>query len=391
MATAIVCAPSSDFQTPSSGYSYTRHSRPNRGELTSFAWSLHLPLPRPTPPHKRRKVGPLSSFRLFDELPVELVERVLRNLDLEDLGRLGRVNRSFHTLLRNPYLYEEVVVPHLPRAHAQLVAFLPSILPGTRHLTLRSFPSTSLAALLPACSSRLTTLDLSFSGVTDLDLLSLAPPSFGDGNGRESPLFHLRELRLKGCRRLSSFLALTPYDAETALNPLASLEILDLSWSSLSSLPLPLSSRLPALKHLNLSTTPYLPLDHLASALRDLPSTLDELDLSHLGLGTRELKNLGFSAPDSSVDEYAPRWQDRRASPLRLVLSGNDSLTLASLASLKRHWAASHSSSAAGREIEVEHSPMLLESDEEDDVRRFVEMVAGVVARGPSATADLTR
>lgn len=94
MATAIVCAPSSDFQTPSSGYSYTRHSRPNRGELTSFAWSLHLPLPRPTPPHKRRKVGPLSSFRLFDELPVELVERVLRNLDLEDLGRLGRVNRS---------------------------------------------------------------------------------------------------------------------------------------------------------------------------------------------------------------------------------------------------------------------------------------------------------
>lgn len=357
--------------------------------------ALHLrlvPVAAPSPPaSKRRKVLPPCSVRLFDRLPIEIVELVISFLDLEDLGRLRRANRQvtscpslphsarhadtgnlqFRDLLAKPHLYHTVSLTHIPHVHPQLLAFLPSILSGTRHLCLRSFPSTTLSHLLSSCSDRLTTLDLSFSGVTDSDLLLLAETT---SSAPESALSNLRSLRLKGCRRISSFFPLLCPSSDTSQrSPLQCLENLDLSWSSTSSLPLPLSTHLPSLKHLNLSTTPYLPLGPLTEAIGDLPHGLESLDLSHLWLSAADLTGLSFAPPPPSFSLDTTSISPRT---LALSLSGNDSLTLSSLSILKAHW------SRLPRRIEVEHSPMLLESDEEEDVRRFVEMVAGVVMRG---------
>lgn len=283
---------------------------------------------------------------------------------------------QFHALLSDPRHYADVSIPHLSHVPTELLAFLPSVLCGTRHLSLRSFPSAKLSVLLPACSSRLTTLDLSFSGVRDDDLLALVRPGGRDqlaaGDRGTSVLHNLRALRLKGCRRLTAFLALLRGDNDDP--PFPSLETLDLSWSSLSALPLPLSAHLPRLEDLNLSTTPYLALPHLVDALASLPPRLGALDLSHLGLRARDLRDLG-------AGETALRGTGDRGA-LRLVLAGNDSLTHQSLATLQRHWAAPHSRWGGRARVEVEHSPVLLESDDEDDVRRFVELVAGVVMRG---------
>ncbi|BGP41772.1 hypothetical protein JCM10450v2_005838 [Rhodotorula kratochvilovae] len=390
MATATLCTAPVELSTYS--YDTARYSSVDctSARLASTSFALHLAaasFPRVSlaPASKRRRVGPPSSFRLFEQLPVEIVERVVAYLELEDLARLRTANRAFHSLLQNPRHYADISIAHLPLVHPSLLAFLPSVLSGTRHLSLRSFPSSTLAALLPACSDRLTTLDLSFSGVCDADLLALASVD-PDGGGAASPggphcsaSQNLRTLRLKGCRRISTFL--TALCASRPSSSLPALSTLDLSWSSLSALPLPLSAHLPALTDLALATTPYLPFAHLAHALRDLPPQLRRLDLSHLGLGARELRELGVVAVAAGEGEGAPA----PPAPLRLVLAGNDALTLRALDALQRHWASPASRWAGRAPIEVEHSPVLLESDDEDDVRRFVHMVAGVVMRGGGA------
>ncbi|GAA5889139.1 hypothetical protein JCM8208_007779 [Rhodotorula glutinis] len=391
--------------------------RVSASRASSTSWpSRCVPPPPPRfslPTNKRRRLVPAAHFRLFDQLPVELVERIVGHLDLEDLWRLRAVNLAFYDMLRDPHLYHDVSIPHLPHLDPHLVAFLPSVLSGTQHLSLRSFPSSILSTLLPACSSRLTTLDLSFSGVRDLDLVALAVARAHDGRGstasrrQRGALQNLRTLRVKGCRRLSAFLGqLCPGDGGAG-PAFPSLETLDVSWSSLSILPLPISIHFPQLVELTLSTTPYLALSRVADALADLPPRLALLDLSHLGLCARDLRGLGSAAGSSRLDDEElvkgevplrrpPRASstigaDARSPPcpsspsrpaLRLVLSGNDALTHQSLAALRHHWASPHSRWAGRRAVEVEHSPVLLESDDEDDVRRFIEMVAGVVMRG---------
>ncbi|GAA5888492.1 hypothetical protein JCM5296_000650 [Sporobolomyces johnsonii] len=353
------------------------------------------------PSSKRRKLQPAPPFRPFDSLPLELVDYILQYLTLDELGRLKTLSRSFNTALSQTHLYETIHVPIIPTPHPQLVELLPCILPGTRHLSLRSFASSALGGLLPACTSRLTTLDLSFSGVSDADLLALSfPPTPSDAgtfptHSPASPFSNLRTLRLKGCRRVTSFSRFTS-------SVLPRIQTLDLSWSGVSSLPLPAP---PTLEHLSLSSTPYLSLEHLSAFLSQLPAGLVSLDLSHLALAVEDLLPLDFApAPprtsppllpcsflSSSSSSSSSSPPPPSPLPLRLILAGNDLLTLSALARLKRTWATrfastpspSSSSSHHGRAIEVEHgNVLLLESDEEEDVRRFVEMVAGVAARG---------
>lgn len=291
---------------------------------------------------------------------------------------------------------------HLPlSSHADLVQELPSLLPGTRHLSLRSFPAPTLAKLLPVCSpERLTSLDLSFSSVGDDDLMALSIGGAGGGSGGSpgNGPAHLRSLRLKGCRRISDFLTrlvLETADSTTSTKPrppthaLSNLRVLDLSWSAVSDLPLPLSSHLPLLVTLNLSTTPYLDRTVLKGALETLPCALTDLDLSHLNLTAGDLAQLAFSrpvdcplpSPARALASVGGTITENELTPVRLVLAGNDHFTLSALSTLQTHWSASPSISLLGRRIQVEHGGLLLESDEEDDVRRFVEMVAGVVMR----------
>lgn len=320
-----------------------------------------------------------------------------------------RTPPQLHRILAEPRHYQDVSLSHLPRAHqCTLAERLPALLPGTRHLVLRSFPASTLSALLPACSDRLTTLDLSFSSVSDHDLALLARQ-----NGRRpsrpwssAPLINLRSLKLKGCRRISDFLTrIFNNNGEDPDTPdegggepiLSRLTCLDLSWSSVASLPLPLAARLPALASFSVSTTPYLSRQVLVGAISSLPESMTELDLSHLSLTVKDLSNLAFVAPLSHLSQHPPELQESqwmnpplelppRPRPLRLVLAGNDHLTVSSLAFLERHWSATLPSPQ--RLVEIEHGGLMLESDEEEDVRRFVEMVAGVIMREGRNSSD---
>ncbi|GAA6048542.1 hypothetical protein JCM3770_006544 [Rhodotorula araucariae] len=399
MATATLCSRAGERSTQSHDTATNPWSTYSSTALASPPFTLRLaaasfPAVGAAPVPKRRRVAPASSFRLFDQLPVEVVERILAHLELPDLTRLRTVNRGFRLLLHDPRHYADIAIAHLPLTHPTLVAFLPSVLCGTRHLSLRSFPTHTLAALLPACSERLTSLDLSFSGVRDADLLALAGVNAGVSESssqgpRYSALQNLRILRLKGCRRISTFLTTICSASPSSRSPipLGALTTLDLSWSSLAALPLPLSAHIPALTDLALATMPCLALAHLAHALRRLPSELRSLDLSHLGVGARELRDLGAAARGrgGDGDVAAPAAEGQHACappPLRLILAGNDALTRRALAALLRHWDTPGSRWEGRAPVEVEHSPVLLESDDEDDIRRFVQMVAGVVMRG---------
>lgn len=198
----------------------------------------------------------------------------------------------------------------------------------------------------------------------------------------------IRELRLKGCRGVR--------DGEWLAGLLPSARIVDLSWSGLESLPsscaetsedeedglstsptdsddsgffeleelasiLPPKPRptpFPALQSLSLSSLPYLPCSSLSQFLSSLPPSLQTLDLSHLSLSPSTLLSLHPSPSLRSVN-----------------LVGNDRLTRREVEGFKgrKDW----------RKVEVKHSA-LLESEGEEDVRRFVEMVAGLVGSGRS-------
>ncbi|GAA5921030.1 hypothetical protein JCM1841_005066 [Sporobolomyces salmonicolor] len=417
MATAAVCCtPTSatlaayPWDDPPPPPTCLYRAPPSRSPLLrlSFVRSTSC-LPHAQPSTKRRKLQPTPPFRPFDSLPLELVESILRYLTLEELGRLKALSRSFNAVLSQSHLYETVHVPIIPPPHPLLVQLLPSILPGTRHLSLRSFTSSALEDLLPACTSRLTTLDLSFSGVSDADLLALSgPPTPSDvatfpTHSAASPFSNLLTLRLKGCRRVTSCSRFTS-------SVLPRIQTLDLSWSGVSSLPLPAP---PTLQHLLLSSTPYLPPEHLSEFLSQLPEGLASLDLSHLALAVEDLLPLDFAPaspslpaspdplPSSSSSSSSSSLPTNPSSPaplpslppLRLILAGNDLLTLSALARLKRTWATRFASSASrpGRPVEVEHGNMLLlESDDEEDVRRFVERVAGVAGQSGAGEGRAT-
>ncbi|GAA5977275.1 hypothetical protein JCM10908_004919 [Rhodotorula pacifica] len=339
------------------------------------------------------------AFQLLHSLPTELLELTFEYLGFADLLRVRCVDRSLNRILADARHYHNVSLSQDRLAgHAELAERLRTILPGTRHLVLRSFPSACLSTLLPACSHRLTSLDLSFSSVRDQELLLLAGPRPQMSKSAEptagsplgSPLANLRSLKLKGCRRISDFLTLLfdapdDPDVHSSHAPLARLTNLDLSWSAISSLPHPLATHLPALVSLNLSTTPYLRRKTLLGAISSLPVTLSTLDLSHLNLTVKDLSKLAFLPPSSPDGEVSPARHTKQTAlssprgekPLRLILAGNDNLTLSSLSHLERH----RSTALRKRPIEIEHGGLMLESDEEEDVRRFVEMVAGVVMR----------
>lgn len=118
----------------------------------------------------------------------------------------------------------------------------------------------------------------------------------------------------------------------------------------------------PSLKSLSLSSLPYLPISSLSSFLSSLPPTLETLDLSHLSLSPSLLTSL-FPTP-----------------ALRSVnLIGNDRLTRRQIEGLQ--------SRLEWKQVDIRHSAML-ESEGEEDVRRFVEMVAGLVGRASSSTVE---
>ncbi|SDA01525.1 BZ3500_MvSof-1268-A1-R1_Chr10-1g02753 [Microbotryum saponariae] len=325
---------------------------------------------------KRRRID-YRTYQPFDNVPIDVIERILDQLPLLDLVRLRRINRSFNHLLRSPHLYHTLCIPASPAPAPELLALFPSLLPGTSDLTLRSFPFLALEPLLCSVTPyRLLHLDLSFSAVRNEQFEAMA---------EEGALASLRTLRLKGCRGVK--------DGAWLATALPKVETLDLSWSGVTSLPAsvvgavtplvelenellstspgsddsvdsgyysdlevssffhcsstkPRSSIWPRLQHLSLSSCPHLTVTTIEAFLESaIPPNLRTLDLSHLPLDHHTLAHLNLRPSDDSDPE--PDSHPLETIDLRGIL----------------------------------HSAVL-ESDDEVDVRRFVEWVAGMHARG---------
>ncbi|GAA5907205.1 hypothetical protein JCM6882_008390 [Rhodosporidiobolus microsporus] len=372
-------------------------------------------------PSRRRPVVCSTSppFRLFDRLPVELVERILRYLELEELLLLKRVDSKFNALLStNLHIFRTITLTWRPSLNdPTALSSLAALLPGTRHLTLRAFPAAALERLLRCVDTdRLVSLDLSHSTTGHNALQDAFSTSSSDGPVAPSPVCwpNLHRLILRDVKsddpRADLFPPLShslssPSSALPSPTPFPSLLHLDLSYSSLSLLspllpststsspssPLSLTQAFPALTSLALDGCRSLAPSIM---LRDLPSRLEELSLGYCGLGEEVLRELGTGEGEGETGGAAAgaAGGDRAGDPtpfvgrpaLRLDLRGNDSLTRRDIASLLLRWEAGDGGGGIGRmrRVEVVHDPVLLESDDEEDVRAFVEMVARAVVVG---------
>lgn len=153
----------------------------------------------------------------------------------------------------------------------------------------------------------------------------------------------------------------------------------------------------PSLLRLSLSSCPFLATssDAFVEFLASLPTDLRSLDLSHLRVPEDALARLAFS--DEAEDEWAGSWEggaagcrasrpagvsstSRDADVLTVNLRGNDLLTRSAVRRLGTTWEKTLVEAKRGGKRGVEvvaENDAVLESEGEEDVRRFVEMVAG--------------
>ncbi|KAK4051011.1 hypothetical protein OIV83_003140 [Microbotryomycetes sp. JL201] len=338
-------------------------------EMTSEGW----------PPFKRQRTSDrITTIKpsTFSKLPTEIVEQIMLCLPFLELVKLRQINKAFNGMLSQPRMYPHIAMSADKTLKPLFVNGLARILPATQSLTLRSFSLGHLGLLLPNLTDCLTSLDLSFSTVTD-DLLSTV--------AFDGALQRVKHLRLKACRGV--------HDVALLASDLPELESLDLSWSGVATLPttcgnadedatlndfespdsddsgffdiIPSSKYSPnsksptpppfqQLRHLSLSSVFCLSTSSLLEFLNDLPPTLQTIDLSYLALTRTTLASVVLPAKLrlDSID-----------------LTGNDRLTMVDITHLERQW--------GDKVARIEHGP-LLESEEEDDVRRFVQMLARI-------------
>ncbi|GAA5822550.1 hypothetical protein JCM11251_006375 [Rhodosporidiobolus azoricus] len=345
-------------------------------------------------------ISALPLLRPFEALPLELVEQILGHLELVELVKLKRVNSRFNALISS----SRDICPSIAltwRAtllEPSALSTLAALLPGVRHLTLHSFPSpVVLFLLLYIDAHRLVYLDLShieskasFSRtnpkgttafLTEVDEVVLSRPRLQWPN--------LRTLVLQDCAYDSAFETLLlgglvqPTTASLiSPTPFPSLRHLNLSYASIFSgiyttAHSSLTHAFPALISLNLAGTFSL----ARLSLHNFPPHLQDLNLSYVGLCPEHLEALLPCARherEASETGHESKEDGQRA-PLRLNLNGNDALTRRDITSLIHRWRDRHPQWP----LDVVHDPVLLESDDEDDVRAFVEMLArATVARG---------
>ena len=209
----------------------------------------------------------------------------------------------------------------------------------------------TLASLFPDARS----VDLSWSGIRDLP----SPPPLSKDSPLSSPALSSSSSAGVSSADDSGF-----FDDFDALSSVALEPLSRPCW--------------PLLKYLSLSSCPFISCpsqpDPLAAFLSALPSSLESLDLSHLRLPYSTLAPLDFLPFTREADEsISPHRDPTRLLPLRISLVGNDLLTRSAIARLDALWRVRI---GRAKPVLVEHDAVL-ESEGEDDVRRFVEMVAG--------------
>ncbi|KAM0750549.1 hypothetical protein T439DRAFT_325620 [Meredithblackwellia eburnea MCA 4105] len=379
-------------------------------------------------PEKKRRVYARgeTKFRPFERLPLEVVERIFAHVSLADLCRFKRISKSFQALLLQPHIYSQINLtsPLLPPT---LLRLLPTILPGVQSLSLPSFPLISLSILLPHVTPRLTVLDLSFSGVSDQLIQDLSTVlgrvkvvrlkgcrgvRDGEGLARVTGMAQWVDLSWSGVRTLPSLSTTDSFDnylhdqdGDDASDDLSSYDpssddsgfFESLTFASASSARKTTTTEegiWSNLKRLSLSSCPHLTQSsQLRRFLSALPAQLDSLDLSHLRVDFSELKSMAFVPPldDFTLARHHHHHQQnthhsKKKKEIRtftLNLKGNDLLTRSAISQLLSVWGkrfGGHQLPQRGRvcgvDVVLEHDAVL-ESEGEEDVRRFVEMVAG--------------
>lgn len=248
--------------------------------------------------------------------------------------------KQFNMLLQSPCLYETVNVhPMPPRG---LVDFVAPRLSSTLDFTSTSSSKTLLTRLLPNLGPNLRVLDVSFSCIDDDMLLDMAPS-----------LGRLQELRLRGCRSVRDFSSLAPY--------LPDLRILDLSWSGVIYLPR-IGQDLQRLRDISLSCAPLVSHVSIVAFLKNTTS-LESIDLSHTGISFGYLRDL--------CDHFAQLVESKTSKLRTLDLRGIDLLTRSDVRLLR---------AIVGTSVEIKSNAML-DSDEIDDIRRFVGLWTGLLER----------
>ncbi|OCF59304.1 hypothetical protein L486_03807 [Kwoniella mangroviensis CBS 10435] len=275
------------------------HPSSSRHSTSSKSIMMHPYTPKP----------PKDGSSPFTTLPTEIQLLILSHLDLSDLLTLLRVSRSFYSLGLSPTLHRKLSLNNIPSIIPHILGN--HILPSVRELSINLFP-----------------FPRSYNGYHPNYLGMLLSQNIKRGNTKyhrqrnshlgmvkyESvigPIMkHVKfdQLRILNIPFSSSYLPM--YELESILENISSnIEKLDLRGSSLSgdkwiellgwekfgnlkeldlgftnihSLPLPSSNCYTNLRYISLSSCTSLSVETISGLFRDLPISLEKLDLSRL-------------------------------------------------------------------------------------------------------------
>lgn len=288
----------------------------------------------------------------------------------------------------------------LPRLPASIKAYL---LPHTRHLSLSDLTvhPEDLDAFLG---------NVAFHHLLELDLTFCATASERSIEVLAANSVQLSKLVMRGCAMV--------HDGVRIAAAMPSLQHLDLSWSTIETLPSSfkhVSDRSPRrsqslghvqptappelatissankpfgqLKTLDLSGATRLRPEYLQSFFADMPESLEELSLCHLTsstLSTRTLEHLTVSIRDGQSDKPG---KPRPTALRHIDLRGIDHLTRQDVRRLSSKWAQQRSECSkpstdggskedASEKLSISHNALLLESDDFLGYQQFVRMIA---------------
>ncbi|XP_024873907.1 F-box/LRR-repeat protein 4-like [Temnothorax curvispinosus] len=210
----------------------------------------------------------LHGTQSFSVLSHEIITKILRNLDLMSLCRMGRVNKYFNNLVQNPLLYKSLnLKPYWHIISTKALHYLAFKCKYLRRLDLSwcdSFSVSDLEKFLDTCGSLLTHLRLDCcSCIDDSAMLKIS-----------TVCKNLNELSLRNCDSIKD-------QGFLCLENLESLERLDLYRTRIKTQTLcKILRKNRRMRHLDIGGTyEYLNVDEVAMELRNSCPDLESIDL----------------------------------------------------------------------------------------------------------------
>ncbi|XP_071561373.1 F-box/LRR-repeat protein 4-like [Temnothorax nylanderi] len=209
-----------------------------------------------------------SSPGSFSVVPHEIIIKILRNLDLKSLCRMGRVNKYFNNLVQDPLLYKSLnLKPYWHIISTKALYYLAFKCKYLRRLDLSwcdSFSVSDLEKFLDTCGSLLTHLRLDCcSCIDDSAMLKIS-----------TVCKNLNELSLRNCDSIKD-------QGFLCLENLESLERLDLYRTRIRTQTLcKILRKNRRMRHLHIGgTDKYLNVDEVAMELKNSCPDLESIDL----------------------------------------------------------------------------------------------------------------